>query len=417
MQPLYRIVSAIVIRRPTLIDQFSSFILWNENRFSTWRTDPRLQRNMSKYLAQQPTLTPNQWAIFWQQKWLDSTNKELTLQSQLCREHLYAYLQEPCHQAAFDLWNTYRNYSKEYTLPDYFHFGVLRFDKLLTEFNPQLNSNFSRYATHFLKWRITDTLRKHHKTWGHTSWGLLLHRSKTCVKKALIQYGISGELLENYMLAWECYVEIYKATKTKRDGSIQAPNADNWRKITVAYNSVSSTQTTVDEIRKWILTCGKAISIYISLPPTLNSTNFEGGNNELESLLNKKQLEQLESDYIEIVDFQKIDQKIEIWLENELKHLDIAKARLNPNAKEMLELYYRQEIKQTDVAQKLGINQATVARNLHKLKELLIAKFLEWAPENLNIPVTQNNIEIISRALEAWIQNYYKKTTTIAKEI
>lgn len=408
-----------MIRRQTLIEQFSTFILWTENNhFSTWRSDPRLQRNMSKQLEQHPTFTTHQWTAFWQTKWQDSTNRNLTVPAQLSKAHLYAYLQEPCHQAARNIWQTHQNYSKEYTIPDYFHFGVLKFDKLILDFNPQLNPDLEKHAFHLLKWRITDTLRERHKTWGYTTWGLLLHRSKTCVKKALIRHGISGDLLANCLLAWECYVETYKITKNKRDGSIQQPTDDDWLKIVVAYNSVSDLQKDIVELKTWISYCCKAVSIYISLPSTSGSTPIEDGNKDLESSLkDESQLELLELDSHLSVDYQQLHQKICFWLEAELERLDIVKARLNPNAQQMLELYYRQGIKQTDIAQQLGINQATVARNLHKIKELLTNQFLKWTLDNLDISLKSNDIELTSKALETWMQYYYDQTSSKAREI
>jgi RNA polymerase sigma factor (sigma-70 family) len=408
-----------MIRRETLIEQFSTFILWNENnRFNSWRSDPRLQRNMSKQLEQHPTFNVHQWIAFWQNRWQDSIARDLTVPSQLSKAHLYAYLQEPCHQVALNIWQTHQNYSKEYTVPDYFHFGVLKFDKLILDFNPKLNPDLGKYAFHLLKWRITDTLRERHKTWGYTTWSLLLHRSKTCVKNALTRYGISGDLLENCLLAWECYVETYKTTKNKRDGSIQQPTDDDWLKIVVAYNSVSDLQKDIVELKTWISYCCKAVSIYISLPSTSGSTPIEDGNKDLESSLkDESQLESLELDGHISTDYQQLHQKICSWLETELERLDIAKARLNPNVKQMLELYYRQGIKQTDIAQQLGINQATVARNLHKIKELLTNQFLKWNLDNLDISLKSNDIKLTSKALETWMQYYYNQTNSKAREI
>jgi RNA polymerase sigma factor (sigma-70 family) len=403
-----------MIRRQPLIEQFSTFILWNENNcFSSWRSDPRLKRNMSNQLEQHPTLTAHQWITFWQKKWQDSTDRDLTVPA-----HLYAYLQEPCHQAALNIWQTHQNHSKEYTIPDYFHFGVLKFDKLISDFNPRLNPDLGKHAFHLLKWRITDTLRERHKIWGYTAWGLLLYRSKTCVKNALIRYGISGDLLENCLLAWECYVETYKTTKNKRDGSLQKPTDNDWLKIAVAYNSVSGVQKDIPDLIEWLAYCGKAVTRYISLPSTSGSTPLGDGKNDLESSLkDESQLELLESDGPKSVDYQQLHQKICFWLEAELERLDIVKARLNPNAKQMLELYYRQGIKQTDIAQQLGVNQATVARNLHKIKELLTNQFLKWAPDNLNISLKSNDIEVTSKALETWMQYYYDQTNNKAREI
>lgn len=401
-----------MIKRTTIVEQFSTFIRWEENRFRSWHSEPRLQRSISNAVEQNTILTAFQWVVFCHSR-LDTNDLDRNLQTRQSRDHLYAYLQEPCYHAAYDIWNTYRNYSTEYAIADYFQCGILRFDKLLSGFNPQLNSNLEAYANSFLKWRITDTLRELHKGWGYTSWSLLLYRGKRCVKNALIRYGIAGELLESYLLAWECYVEIYKSVKQVRDGSIQEPTPQSWQSITSAYNAMTGAQKEATDIKKWIVDCGKAVSSYISL----NSVSADAMNrpeiDNLESRLgDESQIEELE--FGSIVDYQQIHQKICRWLQAEIEQLDIQKTRLNPNIKEILALYYKQGITQTAIGQQLGINQGTVARNLQKIKEILTDKFIQWSAENLNISLKSNDIQVMSKVFEEWIRLYYQNT---AREI
>jgi RNA polymerase sigma factor (sigma-70 family) len=401
-----------MIKRFTIVEQFSTFILWEDNRFGHWRSDPRLQRSISNGLEQNSTLISSQWAVFWHNQ-LDTIDQNRSVQTRQSREHLYAYLQEPCYQAAFDIWNTYRNYSKEYAIADYFQCGVLRFDKLLSGFNSQLSSDLGTYAISFLKWRIADTLRELHKGWGHTSWSLLLYRSKLCVKNALIRYGISGELLEAYLLAWECYVEIYKPARKVRDGSVQKPTTPYWQAIASAYNAIAGIRKEVADIEKWISDCGKAVSSYISLNSISSDAMNRHEADHLESRLSdESQVEEL--DFSSVVDYQQIHQKICRWLKAEIEQLDTSETRLNRNIKEILELYYSQELKQVAIGQQLGINQATVARNLQKIKEILTEKFIRWSAENLNILLKSNDVEVMNKVFEEWLRFYYQNT---AREI
>jgi RNA polymerase sigma factor (sigma-70 family) len=397
-----------MIKRTTIVEQFSTFIRWEDNRFRSWHSEPRLQRSIANAVEQNATLTAFQWVVFCHSR-LDTNDHDQNLQTRQSRDHLYAYLQEPCYQAAYDIWNTYRNYSTEYAIADYFQFGILRFDKLLSGFNPQLNASLDAYANSFLKWRITDTLRERHKGWGYTNWSLLLYRSKLCVKNALIRYGIAGALLESYLLTWECYVEIYKPAKQVRDGSIQEPTPQHWQTITSAYNAMTSSQKEAADIKTWILDCGKAVSSYISL----NSVSCDGLNRketqDLESrMVDESQIEAI--DFESVVDYQQIHQKICVWLQAEIEALDTHKTRLNPNLKEILELYYKQGLKQAVIGQKLGIDQTTVARNLQKIKKILTDRFIQWSEENLNIALKSNDIELMSKVFEEWIRYYYQNT-------
>jgi RNA polymerase sigma factor (sigma-70 family) len=225
----------------------------------------------------------------------------------------------------------------------------------------------------------------------------------------LIRYGIAGALLESYLLTWECYVEIYKPAKQVRDGSIQEPTPQHWQTITSAYNTITSPHQEAADIKKWILECGKAVSSYISL----NSVSCDGLNRketqDLESrMVDESQIEAI--DFESVVDYQQIHQKICVWLQAEIEALDTHKTRLNPNIKEILELYYKQSLKQAAIGQKLGINQTTVARNLQKIKEILTDRFIQWSAENLNITLKSNDIELMSKVFEEWIRHYYQNT-------
>lgn len=192
-------------KRESLIEQFSTFIAWSEERFQRWQTDPRLSRHMGKSLQRVSSGESQYWVAYWHQQWQQHNQA-------ISRDHLYAYLQEPCYRVAAQLWSTYQH-RNDRPLFDLFSQGVLCFQKLLASFNPILNPNLGAYASFFLKWRILDELRRLDKSYGHTLWSLLLHTSETRVRKALIAMGIQGSLLECHLQAWDCYVELYKPAK------------------------------------------------------------------------------------------------------------------------------------------------------------------------------------------------------------
>jgi RNA polymerase sigma factor (sigma-70 family) len=395
-------------QRHSLIDQFSTFIHWEEDQFHHWQSIPRLQRNMQQYLDQDPSLTSTQyWGIFWHKRWVGHIASGQT--SNPYRDHLYAYLQEPCYRAATDLR---RNYQQRFELEisDYFGMGSSKFDKILAEFNPISNPNLAAHGFTRLKWRIIDELRKTDQSAGHTPWSLLLEYSETPLKEALALAGVVAPLLDEYLMAWDCYCAIHKLAKIKHKGKIQSPSEEQWEKITAGFVEVSLRFVEPWQIRKYVTHCAEALYQYLSPKPiSLNQTVNEEGESELQDIVivEPTALERLEEkseqDAVQIQ-----LQKIYVWLEQELTTLDVKKHRLNPQIKTILELYYGRNLAQIPISQELNISQSAISRNLSKIQEILGDRFIVWCPEHLGRSVEADKLRL-SSAIEQWLQHYYQR--------
>ena len=385
-------------KRESLIEQFSTFIMWSEERFQRWQTDPRLSRHMEKSFQRVTSGDRQYWVAYWHQQW-QQHNRSIS------RDHLYAYLQEPCYRVAVQLWSTYQH-RHDRPLFDLFSQGVLCFQKLLTSFNPILNPNLGAYASFFLKWRILDELRRQDKSYGHTLWSLLLHTSETRVRKALIAMGINGLLLEYHLQAWDCYVELYKPAKVKREGKIQAPPPEIWAKIVATYNLLMPQPQNLETIQQWVNTSGQAVFRYMS--PAEVSINqplsTEGQQEFIDVTAAPDDNESPDS----LLDYGAIYIQILAWLREEWQGLDLRTYRLNAHTKRIVQLYYGEGQEQKEISQQLGINQSTVSRTLNKVKTIVTDRFLEWSMDNLHISLQVNDVETINEAVSQWLWSIYQ---------
>jgi RNA polymerase sigma factor (sigma-70 family) len=398
-------------RRHSLIDQFSTFIYWEEDQFHHWQLIPLLQRNMQRYVDQDPSLTDTQyWVAFWHKRWINHV--PVSQISNPYRDHLYAYLEESCYWVADELW---QNYQKQFELgiPDYFEMGMSKADKLLMEFNPTLNLKLSGYSASFFKWRIIDELREFDKTAGHTQWSLLLRCTETSLKKALVKAKILGSFLDECLIAWECYCTIYGSAKIKLKGKLQPPSNAQWEQMTAAFVEISPKPLQPREIREYINHCAQALSPYLPSKVSLNQKVGKEGESELqdsviledptptpfESLEEKSEWETKQNQW----------QKIYAWLEQELTTLlDVQKHKFTPQIKTILELYYGQNLKQMSIYRELNVPQCTISRNLSKILEILIDRFIVWCPEHLGRSVEADRLRLGS-AIEQWLQHYYQR--------
>jgi DNA-directed RNA polymerase specialized sigma subunit len=112
----------------------------------------------------------------------------------------------------------------DYQIEDYFNEGNLDFEAILADFKPLFSTRFDNFATQRIKYRLIDRIRQISQAFGHNTWSLLLNSTGARLSQALQARGLVGETLENYLLAWDYYKEIYAQAKIKTDGKIQEPS-------------------------------------------------------------------------------------------------------------------------------------------------------------------------------------------------
>lgn len=413
-------------KRETLLEKFSNFLLLEKKR-TRWHCDPRLRRNMAVYCQNDPTANSEEyWAIFFQQRYLNHEDTD-----NLVRWHLYAYLQEPCYCAAADIYQKYQA-KLDYQIEDYFNEGILDFDAILADFKPLFSTSFDNFATQRIKYRLIDRIRQISQAFGHNTWSLLLNSTGARLTQALRARGLVGETLENYLLAWDYYQEIYAQAKIKTDGKIQEPSPEIWQKIAAAYNSDSNSTIKINSatITRWLQDAGQAIFDYlfpqgktISLQQPFGDGESSTREEMIEDTLHDTPWQRLEAAE-NFRESQQNHQKILAWLGAEISQIcqQPQQAKLHPQIQLILEMTYGLGLGQVAIAAKITeittvvIKQYQVSRELDKVYRHLAKKFLPWATENLHIPFQSHDREVISKAIEPWLTYYYQTSATTQED-
>lgn len=84
--------------------------------------------------------------------------------------------------------------------------------------------------------------------------------------------------------------------------------------------------------------------------------------------------------------------------------------QLDPQAQQLLKLYYAQGLIQQQIAQQLEMNQSKVSRQLTKSKKSLLLTLAQWSQEALHISPTLDVLKHTSTLLEEWLKIHYSQS-------
>jgi RNA polymerase sigma factor (sigma-70 family) len=392
--------------RQSIIEVFSTFLQFDGDRASGWATDPKLRRSMLTCQSKQPQpeTSENFWVIYWYKVWQKQPVG-------LAEAHLSAYLQEVCYWA---VQKTLTSFSTvQYTLSDCFQMVIIRVNKILKGFKPDMGFNLANYASAVFNRELKEILRQQREVDICTNWKLLRKISRKQFVESLYNAGISQEKTASYVLAWKCFQTEF-VPQVPSGGSPklpQKPDEATWSAIASLYNSERLTQlnppgpeATAESIEKSLTSCAKAVRTY--LYPNFTSLNAPKGEQATGELIdNLPQLAQ-ESLFTEII-AQEEEQNRRSQQEQINAALQASIAKLDKEGQAILQLYYTQGMTQQQIAQQLGIKQYTISRRLTKSREVLLKELAAWAKEQLHISLNSEVIKYINTIMEEWLQAYY----------
>ncbi len=383
--------------RQTIIEIFSTFVQFDDDRFGRWAIESRLHRSIKSCLCHTPKETSEIfWALYWYKLWQISETEFLA------QQHLAAYLQEPCY------WTSQKTaacfVSTQYKLSDCFQIAIAQVDRVLKGFNPDQGSSLKNYAAIIFASAIRETLRQRHEVDICTDWGLLRKISQKRLQESLQNAGLSLETITTYVVAWNCFKTLYVPTKASNSRQLSRPDDQTWEAIAQAYNSQSAQQVNPQTLEKWLLSIAKAARKY--LYPTPDSLNVsKGGDDSWELLDNLPGTEQ--QSLIHQILTQEEEQTRTSQQADINKVLVKAIAQLELQVQQILQLYYAQQLNQDTIAKQLDMKQYTVSRRLTKARETLLRSLANWSQETLHIAVTSNLLTSMSNVMEEWLHNYY----------
>ncbi|MEH2425467.1 MAG: sigma-70 family RNA polymerase sigma factor [Nostoc sp.] len=389
--------------RQGIVEIFSTFVQFDVDQFSGWATDAKLRRSMKVCLEGSSTEKSDTfWALYWYRVWQ-------TESSAVALAHLSAYLQEVCYWTArkFAL-----NFPTQSSLADYFQIAITHLNKILKTFNPECSSHLKAYAELAFEWSIKDLLRLRQETEICSDWALLHKLSRKRFMQSLQNIGFNAQSIESYILAWECFKELYTGDNAKIR-QLTKPDAMTWEAITNLYNGerlsrLSSPTPAVNQqtIETWLLSSAKAARTF--LYPKVVSADAPLKQEDDGSLLDilpavptsllTEIIEQEESANIR-------NQQAQL---NQVLHQAIA--AMDAKSQQLLQVYYGQKLTQTEIAAQLEIKQYTVSRQLASIKKSLLLTLTQWSQNTLHISPKSDVINAINTSLEEWLKVQYSHT-------
>jgi RNA polymerase sigma factor (sigma-70 family) len=395
--------------RTEVREMFSTFVKFNSNgRFLNWISSIKLRRSMEKSWEQYipANNSPEFWASYWYEFWLNRS-------SNLAKDHIYAYLQEPCYQAAEKFWYKYHIKFPDYKTEDYFQIAISHVDRFLPKINPNI-FNIKNYAKTIFSNAITDKMRRANKSVGHSDWSLLINTSETAFRNSLQTFGYLTVPIDSYLLAWDCFKEIYASDRTQINKQLAAPNREIWQQISQLYNQLrqpTDAESNANAIAQWMQSAARAIRQSLAPPITsLNQVIGDEDGRELQDCLPSNNEEETEQS----INPDATDQ-INILLINVLQEIDKKAQEVPTNKKaetaqeilKILPLFYQQSLSETEIGKLLGIKQYTVSRRLKVVKENMLLSLSEWAKSTLQISIDSHTINYINHLIEDWLDRYF----------
>ncbi len=398
--------------RNSIIQIFSTFLQFDADSFSRWATDPRLRRSMQNCINQNPQIAnssdelpeqENFWSTYWYKIW---QSRSTILVQRLAQSHLSAYLQESCYWIAHRTVQSFT--SNQYKLPDCFQVAIANIDKVLKGFNPERGSGLKSYAKVIFSSVIRDTLRQRHEVDICSTWGLLRKVSQKRLSESLLIFGLSSEVIDNYVRAWNCFRKLYVPQPGYSTRKLQKPDAETLKAIVEEYNKNLQTQSTIDtkKLEAWLVESARAVRDY--LYPNVTSANTPTGDGESSEYLDFF-ADKRESFISEIIG-QEEDKKRKSQQSEVNEVLKATVENLNPQIQEILVLYYSQKLTQQQIAQQLQIRQYTISRRVTKAKEVLALSLTKWSQERLHISVNSDLLKTNTTIIDEWLEQYYHQS-------
>lgn len=378
--------------RHNITERFSTFLQFEADQVSSWATDPQLRRSIRACLAQLPQSETSEdfLVAYWYKIWQ-------TQPESLAKEHLSAYLQEPCYWAARRITDNFA--SPQYSLSDCFQLAITRVEDVLNRFNPQRGILLKTYATRAFAGLIRDALRQHREAQFCTDWALLHRLSQKRLVESLQTAGLASEIISRYLLGWKSFNAIYVRIRSTETRRLPRFDSSSWEAIAELYNAQRYQQPDLSEpvgsaktLEAWMRICAQSVRSYLYPNP---------------AQVPGKSLDRLPSSQPEPL-------ARLINREEEQKQAQInavlvgALTMLTLPAQRMLQLYYGKRQSQPQIANQLGLNQATISRHLHAARQSLLRALAQWSQEVLHNSFSSNRPDLNAR-LEEWLYTHYKQ--------
>lgn len=392
-----------MLPRQDIVTIFSTFIQFDYDRFSSWATDSRLRRSMRQSVGKiSQENSENFWALYWHKIWLAQPQG-------LAKDHLAAYLQEVCFWSAQKTITGFS--STQYTVPDCFQVAIAGIDRVLKGFDHERGFNLKNYASITFSNLIRELLRQKREIDICSDWSLLRKLSQKRLTEALLSAGLNDEVIDKYILAWNCFNTIYVPERANSTRKLSKPERATWMAIADLYNQERTTQLTTpssaatpETMEKLMLACVKAARAYLF--PTVTSLNRPKPGYDSGEIVDSLAGEIDDSLLTEMIVSEAAQQRSQQQTDIN-QFLTATLKALGTEEQQLLQLYYAQQLKQAEIAKQLNTQQYSISRKLTRVRKSLLKSLAQWSKDTMHISLTSDVLKSISSLLEEWLAGYY----------
>ncbi len=399
--------------RKALIEIFSTFLQFEDDRPQNWVSDPRLNRNMARSLQAEPQSSETFWQVYWWQRYdraSSSTTSSSTTDSPASIQavgHLSAYLQETC------FWSVQRVMPRvgaiTVKISDCFQVAIADLPRLLQSFDASRPYSLKTYANTVFGNTLRDYLRQRREVDFCSDWGLLLKISRKRLRESLQIHYVDPATRDRYELAWKCLTAHHCPQKSPKLRGLTAPDPETWNAIVQMYNRDrrqipdQTTDATAADLAQWLLDTAQKVRRYLYPPvSSLNQKKGEAGDREWQDDLSAGD----ETPMTQLLEREAQDEH-HAQTQQMVTVLQGAIAQLDATSQRLLKFYYQERLTQQVIAQKLELQQYAVSRQLTKTRASLLKTIVAWSQSTLHISPTSDVLDAISIRLEEWLESFY----------
>ncbi|WP_036478379.1 sigma-70 family RNA polymerase sigma factor [Myxosarcina sp. GI1] len=392
-----------MLPRQDIVTIFSTFVQFDCDRFNSWATDPRLRRSMQQHHSQVERASENFWTIYWHKLWHQQPQS-------IAKQHLAAYLQEVCYWSASKTITGFSN--TQYGVADCFQLAILEIERVLNGFDRERGFNLKSYASITFGNVIRELLRQKKELDICSDWSLLRKLSQKRLTESLSNAGLDETAIERYVLACNCLKTIYVPERANSTRKLPKPQPETWQAIAELYNqerqklSSPGDSATAASIEKAVFACVRAARSYLF--PSVTSIDKPKPGYDSGTIADSLVGEVDDSLLTEMIASEEVARRSQQQTDIN-QFLTTTIEALNAEDRELLELYYARQLKQSQIAKQLNTQQYSISRKLSKVRKTLLKSLAVWSKDTMHISLTSDILKSISSLLEEWLASYYSK--------
>ena len=333
-----------------------------------------------------------------------SSNTRIHDDRTLNHRHILSYFEEACYQAVrvrCKAWIDFEHPRDTFELYWQIGRGILsnidRLNKILTRYDRTCSKKIENYVREVLIFEIRDEYYQKTGQGKRTIWGALKVESQTRLRKYLQLYGITELMVSSYLLAWNCFFQVYQPSGEGKRRKFLDPCQQDFERAVELYQikreqyleieNTHLSQINAERLKDLLETCIGAMQYSANLAkkqPEIISLNGLT-HTEMEkswSVIQQKVADPLGTDNFELAqNSEEYQSEIDRLLQDqmcELRQKMLAGDR-SPDRYVFLVLCYGLGLKQSEAAILILINgfnidRSSISREITKLKTSLIER-------------------------------------------